>query len=241
MNNNELIKANEIEKEELPEVPLELKKFITNAKRKKFHFLNADKTIKDIDTLYLLDKKSHKNISLISSKFLASEFALKYLNIINDILKIKYKLPQLTLDDFTKERKMEQFSQKIAEIEEEPIIDWLKEECIEELKDAIDNLHIDNIDKLVEFGHIINLSQKELLYKERIDGIELYDIFYRYLDRTNTFRLTRINPVDYKIYLESVEGENIELRIDVKTSPDSPNKIEGINIWKKIDATYTIR
>lgn len=236
MTNNELA-AKEINKDELPELPLELKKFITNTKGKKFHFLNSDKTIKDIDILYLLDEKSHKNISLISSKFLASEFTLKYLKIINEIIKEKYKLPQLTLDDFTNEEKMNKARKEIDDLKDEPIFNWLKEECLEELKDAIDNLHIDNIDKLVEFGHIINLSQKELSNKERIDGIELYDIFYRYLKRTNSL-IPSTNTVNCKIYLESSEGE---LKIDVKISPDDTNKIEGINIWKRIDTTLTIR
>lgn len=234
---NELV-SKEIKKDELPELPLELKKFITNAKRKKFHFLNADKTIKDIDILYLLDEKSHKDISLISSKFLASEFTLKYLKIINEIIEEKYKLPQLTLDDFTNEEKMKQVRQKIDDLKDEPIFNWLNEECIEELKDAIDSLHIDNIDKLVEFGHIINLSQKELSYKERIEGVELYDIFYRYLDRTNNLMLTGINPAKCKICLKSSEGE---LKIDVKISPDDTNTIKEINVWKKVDTTYTIR
>lgn len=219
MTNNELA-AKEINKDELPELPLELKKFIANTKGKKFHFLNADKTIKDIDLLYMLDEKCNKDISLISSKFLAAEFTLKYLKIINEIIKEKYKLPQLTLDDFTNEEKMKQARKEIENLKDEPIFNWLKEECLEELKDAIDNLHIDNIDKLVEFGHIINLSQKELSHKERIDGIELYDIFYRYLKRTNNLMLPVINTANCKIYLESSEGE---LKIDVKISPNNKN------------------
>lgn len=237
MTDNESV-AKEIRMDELPELPLELKKCIINAKRKKFHFLNADKTIKDIDTLYLLDNKSHKNISLISSKFLATEFSLKYLKILNEIIEEKYKLPQLTLDDFTNEQTMEQFKQKVIELEDEPIFSWLREECLEELKDTIDNLNVDNIEKLVEFGHIINLSQKELSNKERIKDVELYDIFYRYVDRTNNLRLPSIKSTVCKIYLDKHDCENFGINIDIKISSNNPDKVGEINIWKKIETIY---
>ncbi len=218
MTNNELV-SKELKKDELPEVPAKLKKLITNAKRKKFYFPNAEKTVKDVDKLFWLDKNSHENICLISSKFLVSGFALNYLKAINEIIENKYKIPQLTLIDFIDEEKLEQIKQRITELKDEPLIDWLKEECLEELKNAVEGIEADSIEKLVELGQVINLSQKELLLEDRNKEIEMYDIAYRYFDRIDDLELRRAKH-DYACEIGSIRkisrGEVTEFRVECK-------------------------
>lgn len=233
MTSNELV-AKEINKCELPEVPTKLKKLITNAKRKKFYFPNAEKTLKDVDLLYLLDKKSHENICMISSKFLVAGFTLNYLKAINEVLEKKYKFPQLTLIDFIDEDKLEQIRQGIIELKNEPLIDWLKEECLEELKDAVEDINADNIEKLVELGQIINLSQKELSFEDSNEEIEIYDIGYRYLNRLDDFGL-RGAKHDYACEIGSIKrisnGETTEITLECKGDRKARKEFEGF-FWE---------
>lgn len=58
-----MVEANELSTTDLDNL-------MESAKRNMLMFPYADKTIKDIDALLLLDKDIQKNISLISSKFL---------------------------------------------------------------------------------------------------------------------------------------------------------------------------
>jgi len=214
---NKLVKSKETKKDELPEIPLELRKLITNAKKKKFNFPNAEETVKDVDLLYFLNKKSHVDMSLISSKFLTAGFALKYLKTLNEFIEKKYNIPKLTPMDFIDTDKMEQVRQRMAELEDEPIINWLIDECLEKLKDAIDKVDVDNIDKLAELGHIINLSEKELSFKDRNEDIEIYDVVYRYLNRLDDFELCGAkNDVAWEMtYLKrSSTGKTTEIRVE---------------------------
>lgn len=217
---NELVESEGIDKKDASKVIEEIKKLVTDAKKRKFYFPNADKTVQDVDILYFLNKRSHKNISLISSKYLAAGFTLNYLKAINEVMEKKYNFPQLTLIDFIDPDKIEEIRQKIKEIEKEPIFDWLKEECIEELKNSIDNIEVDDIDKLVEFGQIINLSQKELSLMDNNDDIEIYDIAYRYFKRLDDFEL-RGAKHDIACEIGSIKktskgGEVVEIRIECK-------------------------
>lgn len=188
---NKLLK--DLGHEELINFPPELSELLKSSKKNRFRFQKATETIEDIDLLYHLDEDSHANISSISSKFLASSFSLEYLKAINKFIKIKYKIPQLTLQDFTDTEKLEVIKDELVRLENKPIINWLKKDCLEELNDAIDNLDVNNIDKLMELGHIISLSKKELLDRDSDEDIEIYDILYRYLKRLNNFDLNRPN------------------------------------------------
>ena len=188
---NKLLK--DLGHEKLIGFPPELSELIKSSKKNRFRFQKATETIEDIDLLYHLDEDSHANISSISSKYLASSFSIEYLKAINKFIKIKYKIPQLTLQDFTEPEKLEMIKDELVQLGNKPIINWLKKECLEELNDAIDNLDVDNIDKLMELGHIISLSKKELLNRDSDEDIEIYDILYRYLKRLNNFDLNRPN------------------------------------------------
>jgi hypothetical protein len=227
---NELVESKENKTDELPEIYEEVKRLIADAKRKKFYFPNAEKTVKDVDILFFLNKKSHENISLISSKFLAASFALNYLKAINEIIEKKYKVPQLTLIDFIDQDKLEQTRQRIIELEDEPIFDWLKEECLEELKDAIDNVEVDNLERLVKFGQIINLSEKELSLMDTDKDIEIYDIVYRYLNRLDDFEL-RGAKHDLACEMGSIKkiskgGEVTEITLECKGDRKSRKQFE---------------
>lgn len=214
MTNKELVKS---KKGELPELPIEVKNQITDAKRNKFCFLNAEKTVKDIDILYLLDKKSHADISLISAKFLTAGFALDYLKTLNELMKKKYNLPQLTLLDFIDNDKIEQIKQRTSELEDEPIINWLRDDVLEKLKDAIEDVDVDNINRLVDLGHIINLSEKELSFRDKNEDIEKYDIIYRYLSRLDDLELIGTkNDIAYETcsIKRKSRGETIEYRVE---------------------------
>jgi len=214
MTNNELVKS---KKDDLPELPVEVKNQITNAKRKKFCFSNAKKTVKDVDILYFLGNKCHADISLISSQFLTAGFALDYLKTLNDFIMKRYNLPQLTLLEFTDNDKIEQTKQKISELENEPIINWLRDEGLEKLKDAIKDVDVDNINRLVDLGHIVNLSEKELSFNDKNEDIEIYDIVYRYLNRLDDFELTvRKNEIACEVIsIKKISGrESTEFRVE---------------------------
>lgn len=189
------------------------------AKANRLAFTHADDIFKNIKTLYFSDKEIHKNISLISSKYLASGFALKYLEVINEILEKKYNIPQLTLDDFIDNDKILQIANKL---DEEFIIEWLRNECSEKLKNNIDNIDADDIYKLIKLGHIIDLSLKELSYRERIKGIELYDIIYRYLHTIDSLGLTKYKRNDIL--------KKVELDIHIRTIDTLTTRDMHINI-----------
>lgn len=193
---NKLLK--DLGHDKLIDFPPELSELIKSSRKNRFRFQKSAETIEDIDLLYHLDEDSHANISSISSKFLASSFSLEYLRTINKFIEIKYKIPQLTLQDFAEPQKLKLIKVKLAQLENKPIINWLKKECLEELNDAIDNLDVNNIDKLIELGHIISLSKKELLNRDADEDIEIYDILHRYLKRLNNFELNRPNQYTIK-------------------------------------------
>jgi|GEM_PF-3189990 len=227
---NELVKSKENKTDDLPEIYEEVKKLLADSKRKKFYFPNAETTVKNVDILYLLNKKSHENISSISSKFLVAGFALHYLKAINKIIDKKYKVPQLTLIDFIDNDKLEETRQRIIELENEPIFNWLKEECLEELKDAIDNIDVDNLERLVKLGQIINLSEKELSLLDTNEDIEIYDIAYRYLNRLDDFEM-RGAKQDLVCEMGSIKkiskgGEVTEITLECKGDRKSRKQFE---------------
>lgn len=236
MSNTETSKIDKFKDNKL-ELPLELKDIIKKSENERFFFSNATKTVEDIDILYLLDKQSHQNVCSISSKFLVSSFTLNYLKIINKFVENKFKFHQLTLSDFVEFDKIQLIKSRIHELDDEPVIIWLRKECLEELKNALDNLDVDNINKLVELGHIINLLEKELLNIEQNDDIEMYDILYGYLRRLNNLDLSGATD---NVACEVIEikktsttsGEIIEFRAECKGDRNSRKDFKEYYIQK---------
>jgi len=217
MTSNDIVKR----KDEIIELPTELSTFIATSKRKKFLFPGAEKTIRDVDILYFLDKKNHEEISSISSKYLLAEFTLNYLKIINDVIEKKYRFPQRTLIDFENANQIEEIEHRITELENEPIIKWLREKCLGDLKDTIDNIDVKNIHELIKLGQIINLLEKELSYREKDTDIEIYDIFYRYLKRLDNLELTGTkheSACEVASIRKISKGEITEIRLECNKS-----------------------
>lgn len=202
-----------IEKKEITtkidKLPVELKKVVTDAINNRLIFPNSEKVIGDIGILYTLNKKSSQITFSISSKFLVSLFALEFLNVLGNIIKNKYNI-QLTLEDFKNSERLDQIKMKISELKNETVIDW-STECLENLKDVIDNINVDNLDRLMTLGHVINLTEEELLrVADKIESIEIYDILYRYLNRLNNLKLKAINSENIKkmeFKFEEIEKE----------------------------------
>lgn len=227
MTSNDIVERKDLKKDEIIELPPELNTLITTSKRKKFLFPSAEKTIKDVDIFYFLDKKNHENISSISSRYLVAEFTLNYLKIINDVIEKKYRFPQLTLIDFTDANKIEEIRQRITELENEPIIRWLREKCLSELKDTVDNIDVNNINELNKLGQIINLLEKELSYRKKDTDTEIYDIFYKYLSRLDNLELTGTkheSACEVASIRKISKGEITEIRLECNKSDKSSRR-----------------
>jgi hypothetical protein len=177
------------------------------AESKKCEFPNVDKVITDVNKFYFFDEDSHDKISSISSTFLLSSFSLEYLKKLNDFVDKKYLFPQLTLDDFYDKDKVMEIKHDIKKFRNEPIIDWLIDICLEELKNINDNLVVDDAEKLLKLGRIIDLTTTELNPDRELRDIELYDALYRFQDRLNDCELQSQNR-DIKFSFLEVKKSN---------------------------------
>ena len=185
---------------------------IENITKERYLYPKSDKVFDDVSNFFFLNKESHENMSLISSKFLMSSFSLEYLKLLNKLINSKFDIPQLTLGDFEDSEKIDGIVEKIAKSQNEPLMNWLKEECLAELSDAVDNFVIDDINKLNKLGHIIKLTTNELQDKKEYPDIELYDTFYRFIERLNNFELCRKKSdmtLKCRIIKKSKEGDSI--------------------------------
>lgn len=216
--------------DELVEFQPEIKKLIAKSNKEKYIFPKSDEILKNINLLYFLDEKSHENISYISSKYLVSEFSLNYLKLINDIIEKKYKIPQLTLEDFTNNDRVKIVKNETAKLENESMIKWLKEDCLVELKNTIDNIEIKNIDKLVKFGHIVKLSENEMDSIDKIEDINIYDYYYRFLDRLgNLEQKHKKGNISCKVSMRKTsKDEDTEIRFDIRSDPSETMSFENV-------------
>ena len=191
---------------------VDLDNLMESAKRNMLMFPYADKTIKDTDVLLLLDKNIQKNISLISAKFLISEFILEFLKMLNELIRTKYAIPQLTLDDFVKNDQIVDSKQIILKLKKEDIVivDWLKKECLEELKNLIDNIGTYCAKDIVDLGNAIFLLKKELLRINSTESIELFDIVYRFISDIEDLGLLEHNRTQAD-YLITVDGDATDI------------------------------
>lgn len=193
--------------------------FLENIDKERHLYPQSTKVFDDVSNFFFLDKESHENISLISSKFLLSSFILEYLKLLNNLVNTKYDISQLTLSDFENNGKIEEVIEKISESQNEPLINWLRDECLTELSSAIDNFIVDDIKKLNKLGHIIKLTTNELQDNKEIQDIELYDTLYRFINRLNNFELDRKKhdiTLKYSNIKKSKEGHSVEINYELK-------------------------
>lgn len=126
----------------------------------------------------------------------------------NELIKTKYAIPQLTLDDFVKNGQIVDPKQIVPRLKKEDIviIDWLKKECLEEPKNLIDNIGTYCAKDIVDLGNVIFLLKKELLHINNTESIELFDIVYRFMSDIEELGLLEHNgpQVDYLI---TVDGD----------------------------------
>lgn len=192
---------------------------LENIKKERYLYPKSDKVFDDVSNFFFLNEESHENMSLISSKYLLSSFSLEYLKLLNRLINSKYDIPQLTLGDFENSEKIDEIVDKTSKHQNEPLINWLKEECLIELSDAIDNFVIDDLNKLNKLGHIIKLTTNELKDKKELPDIELYDTFYRFIERLDNFKLGRKkNDITLKCrkIKKNKEGDSIEINYELK-------------------------
>jgi len=159
--------------------------------KEKYLYSNSDSVFDNVSNFYFLNGNSHQDISSISSKFLLSSFTLEYLHLLNDFIEKKFDLPQLTLNDFESNEKITVVMEKISNLDDEPVLDWVKNECLPELCNIINNLDIKDIDKLNKVGHIIKLTLNEMKFDNDFQDIELYDLLYRFKDRLDDFEIDK--------------------------------------------------
>ena len=164
-----------------------VKELIKKANENRNTFPYSDKVLSNVGNFFVLDERSHESISSISAKFLLSSFSLEYLKLLNKLIETKYRTPQLTLSDFEDSKKLIEIKKSFSEIRDEPFINWLIEDCLNELNDIIDDICVTNSNDLNKLGNIIKLTMNELESEEEIQDIELYDSLYRFKDRLNTF------------------------------------------------------
>ena len=157
----------------------------------KYLYSNSDRVFDAVRNFYFLNENSHRDISSISSKFLLSSFALEYLHLLNDFIEQKFDLPQLTLNDFENDEKITGVMEKISNLDDEPVLDWVKNECLPELCNIINNLDIKDINKLNKVGHIIKLTLNEMKFDNNFQDIELYDSLYRFKERLDDFEIDK--------------------------------------------------
>lgn len=202
-------------------LPVDMKSFLKDINREKYLYPCSNKVFDNVSSFYLLNKKSHNMISSISSKFLLSSFSLDYLNLLNNLTEMKHNIPQLTLKDFDDIKKIEDVKNEILKSQNEPYINWLTEECLTELIDAIDNLVIEDIESLNKLGHILKLTVNELQHEENPQDVELYDTLYRFIDRLDNFEVGQKKQdfsLKYSIIKKSKEGDSTDISIEIKCS-----------------------
>jgi hypothetical protein len=172
-------------------LPIDIKKAIKDAMKNRLVFSNSEKVINDIEILYMLNRANSQLTLSISSKFLVSSFALEFLKVLGDIIKRRYNI-QLTLEEFKNKECRDKLEIKISELKKETLIEW-STECLENLKDVVDNININDLNDIITLGHIIDLTKEELLrVANKIEIVEIYDILYRYINRLDNLKLKTV-------------------------------------------------
>ena len=159
--------------------------------KEKYLYPHSDKVFDNVNNFYFLNENSHRDISSISSKFLLSSFTLEFLHLLNDLMEKKFAIPQLTLNDFENLEKTTEIIEKISNLEDEPVLDWVKDECLPELCNIINNLDVKDSNKLNKVGHIIKLTLNEMKFVNNFQDIELYDSLYRFKERLDNFEIDK--------------------------------------------------
>ncbi|MCD4670094.1 MAG: hypothetical protein K8S14_06585 [Actinomycetia bacterium] len=197
--------------------------------KEKYLYSNSDSVFDNVSSFYFLNGNSHKDISSISSKFLLSSFTLEYLHLLNDLIVKKFDIPQLTLNDFESNEKITVVMETISNLDDEPVLDWVKNECLPELCNIINNLDIKDIDKLNKVGHIIKLTLNEMKFDNNFQDIELYDLLYRFKDRLDDFEIDKNKK---KVILEyhgiNESDDKMTVNIFEVNLPKKPTKIKII-------------
>lgn len=117
----------------------------------------------DISLLLVISPKIYQ----ISAKFMLSSFGLLYLKKLNKFLIKKYGISKLTDEN------------KEIEIIETPIRNWITD-CLYDLNTIINRVSVLDIEKFIELGNIIELTELEL---EQVNDIRIYDIIYKFINR----------------------------------------------------------
>lgn len=209
----------------------DVKELIKKATNNRSIFPNFDKIFTNVDNFFILDERSHERISLILSKFLLSSFSLEYLKLLNMLIETKYRTPQLTLWDFEDSDKLIEKKEYFLKIRDEPFINWLIEDCLNELNDIIDDTSVTNSNDLNKLGHIIKLTMNEFESENDIQDIELYDLLYRFKDRLEIFDLNQsknyIN-LKYKKTEKTTDGGHTEITFEAKFNDESTHVIREV-------------
>ncbi|OPY16692.1 MAG: hypothetical protein A4E23_01678 [Methanomethylovorans sp. PtaU1.Bin073] len=148
-------------------------------KRQKYNFKHHEKAIDNVNCLFFLDEKSKRNIYDISAKYLLASFSLDYLKLLSKHLEEKYLHHQVTLSHFEDVDKKKQVEKVFNDSKNTPVIQWLRDDCLVTLKDAVDHLIVDDMDDVLNLGNILDLTLDELENEGETRDIELYDVPYR--------------------------------------------------------------
>jgi hypothetical protein len=211
-------------------VPPELLDFFKESKKQKYGFPDSDKTIYNLYTMYSLDSETREKISSLSSRFILIKLSLEYLKELNDAINNKYLIPQLTLDNFQDEETTEKIRVKVKNIQNDPLINWIKNECVDELKNLCENIVIKDVNQVIKLGNIIKLTKNELDNLNANQTLELYDTLYRLQDRLKSFDIEN----DSRMYVQ-IDKESNNYNLDtvvLNLSYSSQDKLITEYIYK---------
>lgn len=184
--------------------------FLEKVKKRKHAFHKSHEILENVNKLYLIDKQSHENMSFIAGKYILAAYSLDYLKKINELIEKKYSINQLSLSDFDNKEQIENIKRDISNVENEHFMVWLKDVCLEDLRQTCENIDIKDTKNLIKLGHIINLTLNEIKHEELKD-IDLYDAHYRFQARLDYFKEKNNAPITtYEVYRSTV-NEDVEV------------------------------
>lgn len=186
--------------------------FIENARKRKYMFPNSKEVLENVSNIYMMDTRSHENMASIAGKYIISSYSLEYLKRLNKLIEEKYSIKQLSLLDFENETKIEEIKKEIKDVENEPFMVWLKDVCLEDLRQMCENIDIKDTGSLNKLGHIINLTLNELKNEETND-VDLYDAHYKFQTRLENFNMKNNSITTFYLYIGE---ENKEIRVEHK-------------------------
>lgn len=214
----------------------ELNNFLKLMNKNKYKFQDSEKVFDNVVDLYMLSPKTHKVISSISSKYLISLFSLEYLSYLNKLINKKYGFETIHIKDLNDINKMRKIRGDFNKIQDEAVIKWISETCLDELSSIINNCKIDSFRQVNKLGSIISLMFSELNCDRELENIELYDVLYQFKRRLENYELDEkehLLSIRYTEHKITKDGESTEYSLEIqvnKKHETAPDKFDIADI-----------